>query len=49
MPVGPAMNEADRAFVKAKLAPFVIRTPKAVFDLLGSDWFAANPGRVESL
>ena len=42
MPVGPAMDEADRVFVKAKLAPFVIRPPKAVFDLLGSDWFAAN-------
>lgn len=42
MPVGPAMDEADRAFVKAKLEPFVVRPPEAVFDLLGPDWFAAN-------
>lgn len=40
--VGPTMDEADRAFVKAKLEPFVVRAPEAVFDLLGPDWFAAD-------
>lgn len=41
-PVGPTMGEADRAFVKAKLEPFVVRAPEAVFGLLGPDWFAAD-------
>ena len=42
MPTGPVMDEADQAFVKAKLEPFVVRPPEAVFDLLGPEWFAAS-------
>ncbi len=42
MPVGPVMDEADRAFVEAKLGPFVVRPPETVFELLGPEWFAAN-------